>query len=123
MVVQWYEDLDKVIFKVQDTHEGHIHGSRADLYHLPVHPSVLACCMEDMFDVGTCRHVAKMSKSKEGLHMQNASTLDRVIYRFFMIPKEVQMLLHQMRTQGTSLFHQEVGTSIILFVELFGRSS
>ncbi|KAI5064240.1 hypothetical protein GOP47_0020910 [Adiantum capillus-veneris] len=41
-----------------------------------------------------------MSISKERFHMVNASELDRVIYRFFMIPKEVQMLFHQIRTRG-----------------------
>ncbi|KAI5062862.1 hypothetical protein GOP47_0021409 [Adiantum capillus-veneris] len=93
LVVQHCHDGDRVTITIHGNHTGHIPSSRADLYHLPVHSTVVAYCMDDLFDVGMCRHVAKMSISKERFHMANASELDRVIYRFFMIPKEVQMLL------------------------------
>ena len=100
VVLQYAHDSNKVNLLLYDTHEGHVPGTRADLYYLPIHPRVIACCMDDLFDVGTCRHVAKMSKSKENFHIQISSPLDRVVFRFFMIPKEVQMLSYQMRNQG-----------------------
>ena len=92
VVLDYTSKSDKVSIFVHGTHEGHVPGSRADLYHLPVHPNVIACCMEDLFDVGTNRHVARMSLSKEKSHQERALLLDRVIYRFFMIPREVQVV-------------------------------
>ena len=100
--VEYADGSDKVSISLHNVHEGHTPGTRSDLYHLPVHPEVIACCMADLFDVGTSRHVAKMSKSKEVFQLERASLLDRVIYRFFMIPKEVQMVAYQMRSQGMS---------------------
>ena len=81
-------------------HEGHTPGTREDLYYLPVHPDVLQCCMEDLFDVGTSRHVAKMSRSKEILQYERASCIDQVTYRFFMLQREVSMMSYQIRKQG-----------------------
>ena len=101
VLLQYAQESNEVKILLHNVHEGHVPGTRADLYHLPVHPRVIACCKDDLFDVGTCRHVAKMSKSKESFHMQSSSTLDRVVFRFFMIPKEVQMLSYQMRDQGS----------------------
>ena len=101
IVLQYANDSNKINILLHAIHEGHVPGTRADLYYLPIHPRVIACCMDDLFDVGTCRHVARMSKSKESFHIQNASPLDRVVFRFFMIPKEVQMLSYQMRNQGS----------------------
>lgn len=82
------------------THIGHDPGSRSDLYHLPIHPSVIECCMQDLFDVGNDRYVAQMSSSKERFHMERASLLDCTIFRFFMIPHEINILSYQMRNQG-----------------------
>ena len=90
--VEYTSKSDKVSISMHGTHEGHAPGSRADLYHLPVHPNVIACYMEDLFNIGTNCHVARMSLSKEKSNQQRASPLDRVIYRFFMIPREVQMV-------------------------------
>lgn len=100
VVLQYACDSNKVNILLYDIHEGHVPGTRADLYYLPIHPRVISCCMDDFFDVGTCRHVAKMSVSKENFHIQNSSPLDHVVFRFFMISKEVQMLSYQMRRQG-----------------------
>lgn len=47
--------MENVIINVYGHHEGHMPGSRSDLFHLPVHPSVIMRCMEDLFDVGTCQ--------------------------------------------------------------------
>lgn len=107
VLLEYAQDSNEVKILLYDVHEGHVPGTRDDLYHLPVHPRVIACCTDDLFDVGTCRHVAKMSKSKESFHMQSSSPLDQVVFRFFMIPKEVQMLSYQMRDQGsmTSFLH------------------
>ena len=75
---------------VMGPHTGHDPTAPKEIYHLPVHPSVIDCCMDDLFDVGCVRHVSKMSMRKEKLHKDRVSELDRLIYRFFMLPKEVQ---------------------------------
>ena len=104
VVLQHAQDINKVNIDLYAAHEGHVLGSIEDLYYLPIHPSVIACCMDDLFDVGTCSHVAKKSKSKESFHVKHASMLDRAVFRFFMIPKEVQMLSYQMRNKGSIQF-------------------
>ncbi|MCO5578720.1 hypothetical protein L7F22_032565 [Adiantum nelumboides] len=96
--LEYVNHRDEVRILINPNHEGHMPGSRADLYHLPVHPTVVESCLNDLFDVGSSRHVAQMSLSKERLLFERAPLLHRVIYRFFMIPKEVQMLSYKTRT-------------------------
>ncbi|MCO5566801.1 hypothetical protein L7F22_020482 [Adiantum nelumboides] len=96
--LEYVNHRDAVRILINPNHEGHMPGSRADLYHLPVHPTVVESCLNDLFDVGSSRYVAQMSLSKERLLFERAPLLHRVIYRFFMIPKEVQMLSYKTRT-------------------------
>lgn len=98
--VQQYSNTKNASIHLHPIHEGHIPGTREDLYHLPVHPKVIECCMEDLFDVGSPRHVAKMSLSKERLHFERSSPVDQVIYRFFMIQREISMMSYQIRSEG-----------------------
>ncbi|KAI5072117.1 hypothetical protein GOP47_0012223 [Adiantum capillus-veneris] len=99
-----FKEVDEVSIVLHAQHHGHVPGSRLDLYYLPVHPRVLHRCMEDYFDVGTSRHVAKMSVSKQNFHMQQVPPVDCVTFRFFMIPKEVRQLAYSLQLQG-STFH------------------
>ncbi|KAI5074244.1 hypothetical protein GOP47_0010205 [Adiantum capillus-veneris] len=46
------------------------------------------------------RACRRMSLSKEQLHHERCSPIDRVTHRFFMIPREVAMLSYQIRSQG-----------------------
>ncbi|MCO5557658.1 hypothetical protein L7F22_011226 [Adiantum nelumboides] len=96
--LEYVNHRDEVRILINPNHEGHMPGSRANFYHLPVHPTVVESCLNDLFDVGSSRHVAQMSLSKERLLFERAPLLHRVIYRFFMIPKEVQMLSYKTRT-------------------------
>ncbi|MCO5554429.1 hypothetical protein L7F22_007959 [Adiantum nelumboides] len=96
--LEYVNHRDEVRILINPNYEGHMPGSRADLYHLPVHPTVVESCLNDLFDVGSSRHVAQMSLSKERLLFERAPLFHRVIYRFFMIPKEVQMLFYKTRT-------------------------
>ncbi|MCO5569696.1 hypothetical protein L7F22_023412 [Adiantum nelumboides] len=96
--LEYVNHRDEVRILINPNHEGHMSGSRADLYHLPIHPIVVKSCLNDLFDVGSSRHVAQMSFSKERLLFERAPLLHRVIYRFFMIPKEGQMLSYKTRT-------------------------
>ncbi|MCO5555205.1 hypothetical protein L7F22_008749 [Adiantum nelumboides] len=96
--LKYVNHRDEVRILINPNHESHMPGSRAELYHLPVHPTVVESCLNDLFDVGSSRHVAQMSLSKERLLFERAPLLHRVIYRFFMIPKEVQMLSYKTRT-------------------------
>ncbi|MCO5579889.1 hypothetical protein L7F22_033753 [Adiantum nelumboides] len=96
--LEYVNHRDEIRILINPNHEGHMPRSRADLYHLPVHPTVVESCLNDLFDVGSSRHVAQMSLSKERLLFERAPLLHRVIYRFFMIPKEVQMLSYKTRT-------------------------
>ena len=97
--------VGNVTIIVHGQHEGHNPGSRSDLYHLPVHPCVINRCMEDLFDVGTCRHVAKMSLSKEAFHFRRASPIDQVTFQFFMIPKEIQTMSYRLHMKGNVILH------------------
>lgn len=99
--IEYLSDTNIASISLYPIHEGHVPGTRKDLYQLPIHPHVIECCMEDLFDVGSSRHVAKMSTSKETLHKERASPLDQIIYRFFMIQKEISMMSYQIRNQGT----------------------
>ncbi|MCO5579681.1 hypothetical protein L7F22_033539 [Adiantum nelumboides] len=74
--------------------------------------------MADLFAVGTCRHVARMSKSKEAVQLQRASPLERVTYRFFMIPKEVQMIYYNMRSKGLRSSADEWSTMVTEAIKL-----
>ncbi|MCO5554036.1 hypothetical protein L7F22_007562 [Adiantum nelumboides] len=94
------DGMEKATIRVLRGHQGHVPGSLEDLYHLPVHPMVKKRCMEDLFDIGTCRHVARSSVSKEAFHINMASSEEQVTYRFFMIPKEIQMLAYNLRIKG-----------------------
>ena len=49
---------------VYGQHTGHDPKSREDMFYLPVHENVLKTCMEDLWDVGCARDVAKMSFRK-----------------------------------------------------------
>ncbi|MCO5560080.1 hypothetical protein L7F22_013686 [Adiantum nelumboides] len=98
--VQSSDDKDEVTIHIYPNHDGHVPGTKSDLYHLPIHPSVVECCAQDLFDIGSSRHVAQMSVSKEKYHLERAAMLDQTIFRFFMIPKEVQMLSYKKRIEG-----------------------
>lgn len=99
--VVYFQDTQNASISLFPLHEGHSPGTREDLYHLPVHPNVIECCMEDLFDVGSSRHVAKMSLSKERLHYERSSPIDQAMFRFFMIQREISMLSYQIQNQGT----------------------
>ncbi|MCO5564813.1 hypothetical protein L7F22_018481 [Adiantum nelumboides] len=98
--VQSSDDKDEVTIHIYPNHDGHVSGTKSDLYHLPIHPSVMECCAQDLFDIGSSRHVAQMSVSKEKYHLERAAMLDQTIFRFFMIPKEVQMLSYKKCIEG-----------------------
>ncbi|MCO5589061.1 hypothetical protein L7F22_043026 [Adiantum nelumboides] len=99
--VQSSDDKDEVTIHIYPNRDGHVPGTKCDLYHLPIHPSVVECCAQDLFDIGSSRHVAQMSVSKEKYHLERAAMLDQTIFRFFMIPKEVQMLSYKKRIEGS----------------------
>ena len=69
---------------------GHNSLEQSEILHLLVHPTIIYCCMDDLFDVGCVRHLAKMSIRKEMMHKHKASPTDQVTHRFFMFPKEIQ---------------------------------
>ena len=75
---------------VYGPHRGHNPLDNFEVLHLPVHPTIIDCCMDDLFDVGCVLHVAKMSIRKEMMHKHKASPTDQVTHRFFMLPKEIQ---------------------------------
>ncbi|MCO5592145.1 hypothetical protein L7F22_046141, partial [Adiantum nelumboides] len=91
------DGMEKATIRILGGHHGHVLGLREDLYHLPVHPKVKKRCMEDLLDIGTCWHVARLSVSKEAIHINMASFEEQVTYRFFMILKEIQLLSYNLR--------------------------
>ena len=46
--------------------------------------------MEDLFNVGCARHVARISMRKANIHNAKVTPVERVVFRFFMLTKEVQ---------------------------------
>ena len=61
---------------VYKCHSGHVPGTRPDLNYLSVHPNVIECCKDDLFNVGCVRHVARMSGEKEAYHKSKATPLE-----------------------------------------------
>ena len=96
---------------VYGCHSGHVPGTRPDVYHLRVHPNVIECCKDDLFDVGCARHVARMSMRKEAYHKSKATPLELVTFRFFMIPKEVHNMANTLKI-GSAL--SEVDWSLMM---------
>ena len=44
------------IYGVLGPHTSHDPTRYEEIFHLPVHPNVMECCMDDLFDVGCMRH-------------------------------------------------------------------
>ena len=57
-------DRNQLSIIVYDQHSGHDPSAPHEVYHLKVHPNVIRCCMEDLFDVGCKRHITKISIRK-----------------------------------------------------------
>ena len=74
---------------VHRCHSGHVPGMRPYVYHLHIHPNVIECCKADLFYVGCARHVVGMNMRKEVYHKSKATPLELVIFRFFIIPKNM----------------------------------
>ena len=51
-------DIETLNISIYGPYSGHVPCSRSDVYHLLVHPNVISCCKDDLFDVGCARHVA-----------------------------------------------------------------
>ena len=64
MNVKHVEGIKLATIFVYGQHIGHTPRPRRDLYHLAMHPEFIACCMEDLFDVGCARHVAKLQQKQ-----------------------------------------------------------
>ena len=59
------ENLNQLVISLYSEHKGHDPRSHHDeVYHLKVHPNVIECCMEDLFDVGCAWHVTRISIRK-----------------------------------------------------------
>ena len=54
-------DRNQLSISVYDQHSGHDPSAPHEVYHLKVHPNVIKCCMDDLFDIGCARHVARIS--------------------------------------------------------------
>ncbi|MCO5600519.1 hypothetical protein L7F22_054632 [Adiantum nelumboides] len=93
------DGMEKATIRILGGCQSHVLG----LYHLLVDFMVKKRYMEDLFDIGTCRHLARLSVSKEAVHINMASSNEQVTYKFFMIPKEIQMLSSNLRIKGNDL--------------------
>ena len=45
--------------------------------------------MDDLFDIGCARYVAQISLRKAPIHKAKVTPVERVVFRFFMLTKEV----------------------------------
>ena len=92
-------DRKQVSISVYAQHKGHDPGAPHEVYYLKVHPNVIHCCMEDLFDVGCARHVARISMRKAIIHKNKVTHVERVIFRFFMLTKEVQNIASKLNVK------------------------
>ena len=91
-----------VTISVHTQHTGHVPGSEADIFFLPVHPLVMAMAKKNLKMMISTSTVA-LASNREANYIKGVVTeLERVTYRFFIIAKEVAQLRHSMRLNGKS---------------------
>ena len=94
------ENLNQLVISLYSEHKGHDPRSHHDeVYHLKVHPNVIECCMEDLFDVGCARDVARISIRKAQVQKAKVSPVERIVYRFFMLTKEVHNIASKLHVK------------------------
>ena len=45
-------DKGTITISIYEPHNGHVPGSTSDVYHFQVHPDVISCCKDYLFDFG-----------------------------------------------------------------------
>lgn len=93
------DKLEATIY-VHSQHSGHVPGSDADTFFLPVHPYVIAWVMENLKFMHSPRVVEAASVEAQETFSQSVPEVERVTYRFFIIKKEVQMLAYSLKLNG-----------------------
>ena len=86
-------DQKQVINSLYAQHKGHDPSAPHEVYHLKVHPNVIKCCMEDLFDVGCARHVARISRRKAVIHKAKVTPVERVNFGFLCLQRRFKMYL------------------------------
>jgi hypothetical protein len=89
---------------VHNVHTGHDTRSNNDKYFLPVHPMVVKRAMEDLKRLISTSAVAFASLKDEDKTRALVNDLERSIYRFVLIPKQVEQLSYTMRLNGKNCF-------------------
>jgi len=98
------ESTPEAIILVHNVHIGHDTRSNNDKYFLPVHPMVVKRAMEDLKRLINTYAVALASLKDEDKTRALLNDLERSIYRFVLISKQVEQLSYTMRLNGKNCF-------------------
>jgi hypothetical protein len=93
-------NVREAIIFVHTKHTGHEPSSDKDKLFLPVHPVVLTMAKENLKKMISTSTVALASIRNEEKLKTRVGDLERVTYRFSIIPKEVEQLKYSMRLNG-----------------------
>ena len=55
--------------------------------------------MDDLFDIGYVRHVARISMRKATIHKAKVTPVERVVFRFFMLIREVHNMASKLKVK------------------------
>ena len=78
-------------------HSGHQSGTDTNKQILPVHPIVASLAMENLKRMVSTSTIVLASKNEERLIMSIVGGLERVAFRFYLIAKEVEQMIHSMK--------------------------
>ena len=92
---------------VHNVHTGHDTRSNNDKYFLPVHPMVVKREMKDLKRLVSTSAVTLASLKVEDKTRALVNNLECSIYRFVLIPKEVEQLSYTMRLNGKNYFESD----------------
>lgn len=91
---------EDVTISVRVEHTGHHPGSDGDILFLPVHPLVISLAMDNLKRMVSTTTVALASVREEAKIKAMVDGVERVTYRFYLIPKEVEQLHYGMKLNG-----------------------
>ena len=98
------EFIPEATILVHNVHTGHDTRSNNDKYFLPVHPMMVKMAMKNLKRLVSISAMALASLKDEDKTRALVNDLERSIYRFILIPKEVEQPSYTMRLNGKNCF-------------------
>ena len=82
------------IISLHTKHSGHQLGTHSDKLIIPVHLILVSLTMENLKRIGSTSTTVLTSKTKERKIMSMVGRLERVIFLFYLIAKEVEQIIY-----------------------------